>query len=87
MSPYSMGTSTVAGTVWAYPNSQYLERHYGFDADYYDNYDVNNYSNNGADNFANNYANNYANCDTNDYANYDEHYYANYGAKIMTLWL
>jgi hypothetical protein len=79
MSPYSMGTSTVAGTVWAYPNSQYLERHYGFDADYYDNYDVNNYSNNGADNFANNYANNYANCDTNDYANY--------GAKIMTLWL
>ena len=83
MSPYSMGTSTVAGTVWAYPNSQYLERHYGFDADYYDNYDANNYSNYGADNFANNYAN----CDTNDYANYDEHYYANYGAKIMTLWL
>jgi hypothetical protein len=70
-----MGTSTVAGTVWAYPNSQYLERHYGFDADYYDNYDANNYSNYGADNFANNYAN----CDTNDYANY--------GAKIMTLWL
>jgi hypothetical protein len=79
MSPYSMGTSTVAGTVWAYPNSQYLERHYGFDADYYDNYDANNYSNYGADNFANNFANNYANCDTNDYANY--------GAKIMTLWL
>lgn len=75
MSPYSMGTSTVAGTVWAYPNSQYLERHYGFDADYYDNYD----------------ANNYANCDTNDYARYGAdyyaNYYANYGAKIMTLWL
>lgn len=69
MSPYSMGTSTVAGTVWAYPNSQYLERHYGFDADYYDNYGAHNYSNNGADNYANNYS------------NYDADYYANYSEK------
>jgi len=28
MHQYLIDPFTVAGTVWAYPNSQYLERHY-----------------------------------------------------------
>jgi hypothetical protein len=32
MHQWLIGPSTVAGTVWAYPNSQYLERHYDYGA-------------------------------------------------------